>query len=233
MRTKQAGTLPVVPKFGFTRNTGLGRQAGRQHASLSSRYEPLQGIQQMMQKFHKIGKLAEAAEEFAKINKSEGLAVHFRGTVKAHGAHADLVMDESLSFQSSNRVITDDKELFGFVAWMKARPYLDLFEFPELRGRRVMISGEFCGPKIQKDVGVAELPLFFYIFAIRIDRSWVDMESYSHVSLPAHRIYNARSFKHFDTVVRLDQAEQELPRLQDLASQVQICCPLARPGNNR
>lgn len=176
----------------------------------------------MLQKFPKIGKLTDAAGACGK-----SVSLPFRGTVKAHGTHADLVLSDTLTFQSRNRIITGDADIFGFIAWMKARPYMDLFKFPELEGRHVMISGEFCGAGIQRDVGVADLPFFFYVFAIRVDGVWVDMEAFSHVHLPAHRIYNSRSFKTYDTDVNFNALAHELSRLQEMADQVQICCPLA------
>lgn len=71
----------------------------------------------------------------------------FRGTVKADGTHADIVVEgDQIWFQSRNRVITEQSDSQGFAQWaarLSVNELLGLIKAPI--GTSLKICGEWCG----------------------------------------------------------------------------------------
>lgn len=71
----------------------------------------------------------------------------FRGTVKADGTHADIVVEgDQIWFQSRNRVITEQSDNQGFAQWaatLSVNELLGLIKAPI--GTSLKICGEWCG----------------------------------------------------------------------------------------
>ena len=71
----------------------------------------------------------------------------FRGTVKAGGTHADIVVKgDQTWFQSRNRVITEQSDNQGFAQWAARLPVDELLGLTKApTGTSLKICGEWCG----------------------------------------------------------------------------------------
>ena len=154
----------------------------------------------------------------------------FRGSVKAHGTHADIISQRGeVWLQSRNRVVTCDADNSGFASFMAG---VDIHALIGLVGAsadsQVMISGEFCGKGIMTGVAVSKVPKFLMVFGVAIDSKWQDPEQYSHVKLPEQRIFNARDFGDYDTDIDFNRPGAEGERLLQLALTVEQECPIGK-----
>ena len=68
----------------------------------------------------------------------------FRGTVKADGTHADIVVQgDQTWFQSRNRIITEQSDNQGFAQWAAKLPLDQLLGL--IDAAMLKICGEWCG----------------------------------------------------------------------------------------
>lgn len=160
----------------------------------------------------------------------------FTGTVKLHGTNGGIVFDRRngswvQSYQSRNHVL-DPQGLdnHGFRATQSANPvwplYVHALAVPA-GVSRVVVYGEWCGPKINSGVGVVELEHFFYVFAVRFDDAWqrVPAWTWPHSS----RVFCIWDFPTYKVVIDpafADQHELETT-LETLTLAVERKCPAA------
>ena len=159
--------------------------------------------------------------------------VRFRGTVKVHGTHADMIFapDGAHWLQSRNRIISPEADNSGFAKWMAERdvsPLLELVRPAVPENDAVMMAGEFCGKGIFAGTAVSKVDRFFMIFGIKVGDKWQDMADFEHVRLPDARIFNAREFGNYDMVIDLNKGASEMQRLEEMVQGVEKCCPVGK-----
>lgn len=163
------------------------------------------------------------------------------GTVKLHGTHADVVFKRnddatwSMWCQSRNRVLSVKQDNCGFARFVDDIPPDDMLELLTqicsiYKGdaHQVMISGEFCGGSIQKNVALTALPTMFVMFDIKVNGVRQDFVPYRHVESPQHRIYNISRGGFFSASLCLDDTEAVVAILQKYTENVEKECPFAK-----
>ena len=148
----------------------------------------------------------------------------FRGTVKVHGTHADVIFlpNKNHQLQSRNRIITVAADNNGFARWLGERDFQPLLQQVtdatkvDLADKSVMIAGGFCGKGVQTGAAVCEVEKFYMIFSIKIGNVWQDLAKFEHARLPDARIFNAREFGNYDTTIDLGMSASEYTRLQQV-----------------
>lgn len=136
-------------------------------------------------------------------------SITMTGTVKLHGAHMDVVVnqDNTIRFQSSNiKNLTLEKDVFDFTAfatplssqWVSLKTqYLQRFRTENSKVKirdecPFILAGEWIGPKIQKDdVAIGKLPnRCFVIISVQINGEWLPDLPYADISDEASGIFN-------------------------------------------
>lgn len=168
------------------------------------------------------------------------------GTVKLHGAHADIVIhaDNAMQLQSRNVTgLSREKDLFNIATTMlplKAEAldlkkryrerFLELNPGVEINEEcPTIIAGEWIGPGIQKGVAISELPRkYFVILSVSINNAWLPDEPYVDIHHEAVGIYNISrgGFYHEKLVFNDIKGSREKLDAHTLA--VEKECPFAK-----
>ena len=125
-----------------------------------------------MQKFTHVESIMAVAKRVHRHNAtcepgSEVTQVRYRGTVKIHGTNAGVVCvpGQPLRPQSRNRELSLENDNMGFAAFVAdhertLRSYAGEVRYVCGLSRRtpIVLYGEWCGPGVQKGVGVSKLP---------------------------------------------------------------------------
>lgn len=173
--------------------------------------------------------------------------IHFYGTVKLHGTHADIVVQHpfnAITFQSRNRTnLTPESDNADFAKLMLKRRGEIISLKNEIikrwkksggaeNGREkveVIIAGEWIGPGIQKRVAINSLPhRIFVICNISVAGIWQPYETFSSLKCPAADIVNVSAGGTYDITLDLNNIEEGLKMLQPLADEAERECPFAR-----
>lgn len=114
------------------------------------------------------------------------VTVRYQAKVKLHGTNAAIQLEcgKEPVCQSRDSILTPTKDNMGFAAWAEENK-LALKEISDGlgEGQRLVVFGEWAGPKIQRSTAVSQIPnRIFAVFAIRI--YWGDHEIF--VSDPRH-----------------------------------------------
>jgi len=201
------------------------------------------------------GKIAEIVQSYNyKLKEDNGFeagdahwtAIKFIGTVKLHGAHADIVIhsDDTVQLQSRNVVgLSLEKDAYGIAKAMlplKAESldlkrryrqrFLELNPGAEINEEYPMIiAGEWIGPGVQKTVAIAELPeKCFVILSVSINNAWLPDEPYADIHNEAVGIYNvSRGGFYHEELVSYD-IEGTREKLHALTMAVEKECPFAK-----
>lgn len=156
----------------------------------------------------------------------------FIGTVKVHGTHADICQDEygNITIQSRNRIINVYDDNCGFANFIndKAHILFDRIRLVKPNSKKIMISGEFCGKKIQSGVAISNLDPIFIIFDIYLDNCWYNIKEFSIIEDSSLRIYNIYNFKTFEIKVDKDKIIDRLDTIQSYTEEIGLCCPVAQ-----
>lgn len=168
----------------------------------------------------------------------------FMGTVKTDGTHGDIVFDATHQpqCQSRNNVLTRENPNTGFWNYVNDIPADELASFfveiekvcqnePDFQ-YPIMISGEWCGEKIQKGVGISELKRFFVFYNICMgpveSRTWVDITKFQGINLNTQRIFNILDFECYEINIDMNDPASSLPMLEQITNNVGQHCPVAR-----
>lgn len=185
----------------------------------------------------------------------------FIGTVKLHGCNAAIGYQKHAGhwFQSRNHVITPEKD---FEACAKSlSPVADRFltkiilpQSPSLRkhynsGRSIVLFGEWCGGKIQKNVAIFGLPKMFVIFNVQIcdnesestteelddgndepktPTAWLPPEEWSDIKWPEKFIYNIYDFPTFTIDINFECPQLIQNKLIEITQSVEEQCPVGK-----
>lgn len=173
--------------------------------------------------------------------------VTFTGTTKLHGTNAAIgfSLKTGLWVQSRERIITPKSDNMKFALYVKENE--DSFTFLMKEAAKVMsvdssneilvIFGEYCGKKIQKNVAISQLPRMFVAFDAfssqnNEDFIWHDVINYVDVLnnklCPEILFYNIGQFKTFSICVKsYDKADLKNVRttLEKITKDVEKLCP--------
>lgn len=187
--------------------------------------------------------------ETGKAMYNENIAlpmVELNGTVKLHGANCSVVLtrDGKIYPQSKESLLDETVNCNGFYQFFEAREttFKKMLE-GYLRGVKesveaVVVYGEWCGPGIQKKVGISNIDSpIFVIFDVRyIDETYEkgntgfidysqDIENFL---LPSARIYPIQHFMQYKTSLDIMNPEMIQQQLIDLTTEVEAQCPVAK-----
>lgn len=163
----------------------------------------------------------------------------FRGTVKLHGTHADLVWhgdDDDIVVQSRNRVLTVESDNQGCARFFDARKDRLRPMFERARtvlggaGWPVVIAGEFCGEGVQRKVALCQLPRMFVVVAVKVGHTWylAGSPGFADVCDEAHGIYNISRAPTFTLTVDPLEPTPALAQAEELTRSVEAECPFAK-----
>ena len=185
--------------------------------------------------FPSIRKLSDALKEAPHVfDGNMPPELTFRGTVKLHGTHADLVWhgDDDISVQSRNRILTVESDNYECARFFEDRKesLRPLFERVRtvLGGAEwpIVIAGEFCGAGVQSKVALCRLPRMFVVVAVKVGHTW--HHPGASVCDEKHNIYSiARAPMYTVTVDPLDPAPA-LARAEEFTRDVDAECPFAK-----
>jgi hypothetical protein len=150
----------------------------------------------------------------------------FEGTVKLHGTNAAVVRsaDNSIHFQSRERIITPTSDNAGFATWAST---IDWNKFLLVFGnfQKVVVFGEWCGGSIQKGVALNQLPKMFVIFKVLADGQWFHAPA---LSWPENRIFNIRQFPTFEVEIDFENPQHIQNKLIEITEAVEAECPVGK-----
>lgn len=168
--------------------------------------------------------------------------IKFYGTVKIHGTNASWVFDEetqSITCQSRNRELTPGNDNLGFATWTESvkEDVLKFFinsGFTTDRKRKVVVYGEWCGPGIQKGVGVSDLEnKIFVIFRINVinekntDEYFADFEIKTYLN-KIKNVYSSSQFETWDVDIDFNNPKLVQNKLIEITEKVEKECPVAK-----
>ncbi|KAF2425752.1 hypothetical protein EJ08DRAFT_594197, partial [Tothia fuscella] len=166
------------------------------------------------------------------------------GTVKLHGAHADIVIDaqDNVKFQSRNRTdlsIASDNHNFAATmsnhvpAILRIRDrYYERFRAlnpgtPIDKSFPLIIAGEWIGSKIQRRVAIAKLTHRFVIVSASINGSWLPDEPYGDIHNEEDLIYQISRSGFFHATLNFNFLNTTLKELDEITAVVEKECPFA------
>ncbi len=174
--------------------------------------------------------------------------IRYRGTVKLHGTHADIVRnsvgDEKVyHYQSRNNIVKPGKDTdnSGFAAHMSMPVVTTAIEnlfnqFEDLAKTvyhitsvdHLMISGEWCGGNIQKGVALTQLEKMFVIYSFKINDMWYDPKTFAGLVAPSAKIYNILDFSYWEINIDMNKPELKQNDLVKITEEVENCCPVGK-----
>jgi hypothetical protein len=166
------------------------------------------------------------------------------GTVKLHGAHADILIhhDNTIALQSRNVTnISVNTDNYGFAGSMsqKSTAILKLRDAYLTRWRElnpkeqldesipVTIAGEWIGTGVQKNVAISLLSRRFVIISVKINNVWVLDSDYSTIEAPKSDIYNISRGGLYTSTLYPDDQQRTIAALEPLAEKIAARCPFA------
>lgn len=161
----------------------------------------------------------------------------YRGTVKLHGTHADVVRHFSNDgfndvIQSRNRILSaehDNQDCFCFLSSKNFSRIFDMINNvheAEVKSH-IMICGEYCGQGIQSKVALCKLTKMFVIFGIKIDHQWMDMSKFKDVYCTSDAIYNIMNFPTYEIEINLNDTQPSQDYMAQLTEGIDAECPVA------
>lgn len=201
-----------------------------------------------------------SVKKFAEKRDEELPTLKFVGTVKLHGSNAAIGYQRDIGHwcQSRNKVITPQKD---FEACAKAlTPVADPFltemvlpQCPAIKeqyelGRKIMIFGEWCGGKIQKNVSLFGLPKMFVMFNVQVCKEiepvedengqlvtqsshWLQPEQWSHLKWHEKSIYNIYDFQTYAIEINFECPLTAQNKLIEITEAVESQCPVGTHFN--
>lgn len=201
--------------------------------------------------FPSIGKLSDALKElpYAFGDNEVPRQLMFRGTVKLHGTHADLVWHGGgdgggIVVQSRNRVLTVESDNHECARFFEARRDRLMPLIQRARAAfgggddgdggdsPVVIAGEFCGMGVQSKVALCRLPRMFVVVAVKVGRAgaWrlAGDPGFADVCDEAHGIYSIARAPVYELAVDPLDPAPAIARAEELTRAVDAECPFAK-----
>lgn len=202
----------------------------------------------MFIKYNSIGQYSDVVRDVRSTSKYSSIPlpnIKFVGTVKLHGTNAGVIVNPNmgeLNAQSRERELSILSDHEGFAKFVNdsavkkelfdlaSSIYKDKLE--KSNDDYVQIYGEWCGPGIQKKVGINKIPeKIFVIFGVRIGnnnevKNFVNFQDYFISNHP--RIKSIYQYKTYEVVVDFNRPEIARNKLVELTTIVANNCPVAR-----
>ena len=168
------------------------------------------------------------------------------GTVKLHGAHADIVIHSDNTMQLQSRNVTGlsrEKDLYNIaksilsleaeVLDLKKRyreRFMELNPGVEIKEEfSTIIAGEWIGPGIQKGVAISDLPRkYFVILSVSINNAWLPNEPYADIHSEAVGIYNISRGGFYHEELVFNDVKESREKLHTHTLAVEKECPFAK-----
>ncbi len=183
--------------------------------------------------------------------------VLYQGAVKLHGTNASIILhkDGTISFHSKSQLlgyISPEKEFtllkdnaeFAQTMWRRKEAVFKLvasvaYNIPTSYTEAgdyfpIKISGEWCGPGIQKGVGISNLPVkSLFIFGVKTggdSGGWLPPTSLCHIPffLGESGIHSMSWFKTQTLLIDFSKPKEVTNILVKLTEEVENCCPVTR-----
>ena len=158
-----------------------------------------------------------------------------RSTVKIHGTHADWnckKIDDTwiVKPQSRNRNISTDNDNCGFAKFTEniLSNIIELLNSHFENNNKVLISGEFAGKNIQKNVAIEHLSTFMTIFDICTDGVWLDVVDIRSFKQNEVGVYNIGQFPVKYSTINLEDPEKDFQKLVSYVSEIEKECPVGK-----
>lgn len=182
------------------------------------------------------------------------------GTVKLHGCNAAIGFHKGTGYwcQSRNNVITPQNDFEACAKSLSpvAEQFLTEFVLPQCPaikeqyelGRKIVIFGEWCGGKIQKNIAIFGLPQMFVIFNVKVceeidtttnsiemdedgqpiteNSFWLQPREWSHIKWHEKCIYNVYDFQTFEIDINFEFPQISQQRLIEITDTVEKQCPV-------
>lgn len=177
-------------------------------------------------------------DEIQHNNKTILSPTLFRGTVKLHGTHGDIVRftDGSYHAQSRNKILTDENDndkfnIFTTSNWEQINILFDRIAivYKNEIYNHITLAGEWCGQGIQKNVAINNLPRMFVYFDIFIDNRRCDMNLFRHIHNETIRIFNILQFTSYGIIINnfINMSAEEIKAIDEYVDEVDKKCPVA------
>ena len=192
-----------------------------------------------MLKYPSIESYSTICKQIKKRNEPAPILM-YRGTVKLHGTHGDIVKKNTeIHVQSRNRIITPETDNRGFATFVYDKKNFTSFEklFKNLENifhlnnnQTLTISGEWCGGDIQKKIALTQLPEMFVIFGIKINDQWTELfpPYFKQFKVQNPSIKYILDFKTWIKNIDFRQPSSYEKYLSDLTLEVERECPVAK-----
>ena len=167
--------------------------------------------------------------------------IEFKGTVKLHGTNAGICYNEKdgIWVQSRTNIITPQKDNEGFASFVESNESIFKEFFTKIHfdnnitDETISIFGEWAGGKIQKGVGISNIPKSLFIFGVEISNSndpdfesyWVDFSNYRS---PYNKIYNINDYGVFHINIDFNMPQLVQNELGDITKRIEEECPVAK-----
>lgn len=191
--------------------------------------------------FPKIGQYRNVVKSVLHRCEVEGIeppTLNFLGTVKMHGTNASVVRypDGRLECQSRSRVITPEKDNYGFAAFIEALPESVLEEVaPAGRAswtnKPVTVYGEWIGRGINSGAAVCQVEERAWVtFAERLgegeETEWYSARPASASS--KHRVFSVRALAPASRIdIDFGSAHYAAESLAEMTNEIERGCPVA------
>ena len=172
--------------------------------------------------------------------------VVYRGTVKLHGTNASIVVheDESITFHSKERLLgtleggelclLGDNSEFAQTMYRRKKDLTTLIDSVRdniLNSTDISyplkISGEWCGPSVQRGVGVSGIDKkSLFIFGVKSGDNWIDISGIK--SLPEAGLYNINDFPTYEVVLDPNFPDKSVIEMTKIVEDVENECPVAK-----
>lgn len=155
--------------------------------------------------------------------------LEFKGTVKLHGTNAAVVKysNSDIKYQSRERELSLQQDNAQFMLNMSNINLDEIFNYFKFENY-VAIYGEWCGGNIQKGVALTELPKMFVIFGIKVDNSWINLESIDidWKNFNKYNVYMIEQFPTYNIQIDFNNPEKIQNDLINLTTKVEEECPV-------
>lgn len=154
--------------------------------------------------------------------------------IKLHGTHSDVVMENGqLHFQSRNNIVTEENDSFGIAKFCEERKeaFANLMHQIMTQcgpAERIILSGEFCGMKIQKRVALNQIPLTWVILGIKVDDQWQDMQKLKNVHDIQNNIRNITEAPVYKVKFCKDQPQRTTDEIRKIVEEIDKECPFVK-----
>lgn len=165
--------------------------------------------------------------------------INLIGTVKIHGTNSSVgldLKDNSLFYQSRNRVLSLDDDNYDFAKYIKDNKSEFLKIFDEIKNKiniekydSIIIYGELAGKGIQNKVAVSQIDRFFAPFSVvGVNKDTVDQLDVKLSVNESIRFYPVETFGVYNVQLDLDNVHLAQQEIKDLTISVENECPVGK-----